>query len=165
MFQSTGPITFPCGLDAIILAGVQCFENQADYKNSTGQAPPAYDPTLPIKLWRDTDATRTAVRGATTQNPFGINPFITIAYNVILRDSMIANGVTVYGDAVIEQVEIYPWLASRVNIPPDASEGAGTVEDVGNTQADQVFPIDPSITQAQVVQSPFGVSIEAPAAS
>jgi hypothetical protein len=131
------------------LQGIQAFENQADFKAATGQAPPAWDPTIPIKLWRDTNAARTAVNGA--------NPWAGYTYNFVVRDTMVQGGVTVYGDAVIEQGEMPGWLAARVNIPPDAGSGPGVTPTYENP--DQVFPIDPSIVQAQIVQSPFGVSV------
>jgi hypothetical protein len=156
MFQNTGPVSVPAGgtigLSAVVLAGVQCFENQADYKAAVGMSPPAWDPSLPIKLWRDTNAARTNVNSA--------NPWAGYTYNFVVRDSMLQNGVLVYGDAVIEQGEMPGWLAARVNIPPDGSSGAGVSPTYQNP--DQVFPIDPSITQAQVIQSPFGVELQGP---
>ena len=155
MFQSTGPVTIPpggtIGLPFAILVGIQAFENQADFHKFTGAAPPPFDPTIPIKLWRDTNLSRTAVNTA--------NPWAGYGYNFIVRDTMVANGVTVYGDAVIEQGVMPGWLAARVNIPPDAGSGPGVTPTYQNP--DQVFPIDPSIVQAQIVQYPFGVEIQA----
>ena len=65
----------------------------------------------------------------------------------------------VFGDSVIEQGTLPGWLAARVNIPPDSSAGPGIKPTYQNP--DQVFPIDPTIVQSQIVQSPFGVKIQA----
>ena len=159
MIKSNGPVAIPPGetvpIGAVILQGVEAYENQADFKGANGTAPPAFDPTIPIKLWRDTNPTRTNVNKA--------NPWAGYTYSFIVRDTMqiTTNGetTTVYGDAVIEQGEMPGWLAARVNIPPDASEGAGVKPTYENP--DQVFPIDPSILQSQIVQSPFGVTVQA----
>ena len=166
MFQSNGPVNIPpggtVGLGAVVLQGIQAFETQADFKSFTKQSPPPFDPTIPIKLWRDTNTARTNVNQA--------NPWAGFTYNFIVRDTVVqtqpdGSKITVYGDAVIEQGEMPGWLAARVNIPPDAGSGPGVTPTYENP--DQVFPIDPSIVQAQIVQSPFGVQIQSliPAAS
>lgn len=150
MFQSTGPITFPCGENEAVLPGVQVFENPVDYQNFTGKPCPTYDPAMPVQNWRDTNTTRT--------QPGNVNPYAGYTYNIIIRETVVGpSGIPVAGDPVLVPCFVPGFLASRVNIPPLGS-GPGVPAE---TNADAMFPLDPSITQANIVVSPFGISLQA----
>jgi lysophospholipase L1-like esterase len=87
-------------------------------------------------------------------NPFSgtVDPVTNqpVLYNIIVRDTL--NGVQ--GELVIEQAYVPAFLAAKVNIPPV------TTTSPAETTADQVYPINPAVTQANIVQSPFAASLQ-----
>ena len=151
VFKSNGPITFPCGINAGVLQGVQVFENPVDYKQVTGKDAP-WDPNLPVKNWIDTDTSRTQVGKG---NP---NPYAGATYNIPIPQTVIGPaGIPVYNVPVITPCFVPGFMAAAVNIPPLGS-GAGVAAE---SNADKIFPLDPSIVQANLVVSPWGVSLQA----
>jgi hypothetical protein len=157
--MSQGPITFPpgvteIGVQNVILAGIISFSGAAEYQKFTGKKAP-YDKTKALKYWIDTDKSR--------YDNGQLSPFRGHIYKIIVRDTVVFNGTPVHGDPVIEDAYITFDLAPCVNIPPDNVEGAG---DPRGIEAQWQFPIDESITEAQLLAdpSPFGIRVTATSA-
>lgn len=138
----------PISLQQAILPGVQVFVSQADYVKKTGQQPPAYDPNLPIQLWRDTLG-RTQAPLSNVFYPNN-NPYRGFVYNLVILESVYENNTVVAGVAVLEPTFVPEMLAQRVNIPTDQS---------GIKFPSTVFPIRDLLPGESIDNSPFGIWI------
>jgi len=126
------PTTGEYPLSALVPSFIHTFTNQADFQAKTGQAPPPYDTSKPIKLWLDT--TKAAA-------------MTTMSYTTAVLDSS-------FQKAVIQTLQLPEFVANSVNIPPDSGPTPT------NTNGTLATPIRPLLPGEILVASPFGISVQ-----
>ena len=137
-------------LTEVLAPGVSVYLGGAsEYKARTGVLPP-YDSNLPIKLWAKKYTTPVQ----------GVDDERGETFTIPVRQPVPGlNGVTIYGEAVLD-TEFYPYyIAQTVNIPPDKGVYA-QLDPQAAQQAQTKLPISIDTTQYQVYSSPFGVWVD-----